>query len=88
MEYINLLSSDVTEIDICFNDLIELPNLSRFTCLQNLDCSNNQLCQLDKLPFHLQILDCSQNQLSRLNNLPYSLKELNCSRNIITQLDI
>ena len=42
MEYINSLSLDVIEIDISYNNLSILPDLSKFTRLQKLDCSYNQ----------------------------------------------
>ena len=41
MEYINSLSSAIIEINISNRNLFILPDLSRFTFLQKLDCSYN-----------------------------------------------
>ena len=87
MEYINSLSSDVMVIDISYKNLSILPDLSRFTCLQKLDCSQNQLTRLDNLPSTLQELDCSGNQIIQLNNLPRLLQLLKCEFNQLTNLD-
>ena len=83
MEYLNSLSSDVIEINIKYGNLKLLPNLSRFTRLQKLDCSHTQLTILDNLPSSLQKLNCSVNQLTRLDNLPLFLIELDCAHNKI-----
>ena len=65
MEYLDSLPSNVEEINIGCRNLHILPDLSRFTCLQKLNCSFNQLIQLDNLPLSLQILMFSKNQLTR-----------------------
>ena len=54
MEYLNSLLSNIIEINIRNKNLIILPDLSSFTYLQKLDCSNNQLIQLDNLPFFIK----------------------------------
>ena len=46
-----------------------------------MDCSCNQLSQLDKLPLSLQKLNCSNNQITQLNNLPLSIQCFYCSNN-------
>ena len=70
MEYLDSLSSNVIEINIRNKNLFVLPDLSRFTCLQKLDCSNNQLTQLDNLPFSLIELHCYYNKMEN-NKLEY-----------------
>ena len=55
--------------------------------LNELDCSYNQINQLDHLPNSLKEVDCSNNKIINLNNLPNSLKQLNCDDNQIIQLD-
>ena len=55
--------------------------------MQILDCYNNLITQLDKLPSFLRELNCSNNQITQLDNLPSYLQELNCSGNQIIQLD-
>ena len=87
MEYLNSLSSNVIEISIRNKNLIILPDLSRFTCLQKLDCSINQLTQLDNLPSSLKTLSCSFNHLTQLDNLSSSLLVLYCDNNQLTHLD-
>ena len=89
MDYIESLSLslDIREINICNKNLSILPDLSRFTCLQKLDCSNNQLRRLDNLPSFLQVLNCSYNQITQLDNLPPSLQILYCYNNQLTRLD-
>ena len=87
MEYLDSLPSNVEEINISYRNLHILPDLSRFTCLQKLYCSQNQLTRLNNLPSTLQELNCSLNQLIRLDNLPPFLKILNCDGNQLTQLD-
>ena len=67
MEYINRLPIEVTEINIECKNLSILPDLSRFTCLQKLDCSPNLLTQLDNLPSSLQYLDCTNNKMNNIN---------------------
>ena len=67
MEYLNSLSSDVTEIDIKWKNLSILPDLSRFTCLQKLDCSHNQLIRLGNLPSSLIELYCYYNRITPFN---------------------
>ena len=71
-----------TELNISFEKLNELPDdLHLYTNLQELDCRNNHLTQLDNLPQSLIELDCSYNKLIQLDNLPQSLKELDCNEN-------
>ena len=67
MEYLNSLSSDVIEIDISYKKLFILPDLSRFTCLQKLDCSFNYLSRLYDLPLSLKEMNCSKNNIDNIN---------------------
>ena len=53
MEYLNSLSSDVIEINIKYGNLKLLPNLSRFTRLQKLDCHNNKI-EDNSLEYHIE----------------------------------
>src|SRR5438067_2250979 len=70
----NLLSLDLSHLNL--SELLN--NLPSF--LQILDCSNNQIKELNKLP-SLQTLYCSHNQIKELNNLPSSLQYLYCENN-------
>ena len=59
---------------LCFNcNLKELPNLSEFINIKYLDCSRNNLKELNNLPINLCKLDCSFNELINLDNLPKKL---------------
>ena len=49
--------------------------------LQYLDCSYNQLTELNNLPNTLTDLDCYDNLLTKLHNLPNTLYYLNCVNN-------
>ena len=76
-KYLNALPDNVPEINLSHADLIELPDLSRFTHVQYLWCSNNQLTSLpDNLPNSLQELNCNNNQLTSLPPLPTSLQKI------------
>ncbi len=86
-EYLESLPDDIIELDVSNKILSELPDISRFTKLQELYCHNNQITQLDNLPNSLQKLWCDSNQITRLDNLPNSLQELSCDNNQLTQLD-
>jgi len=50
---------------------------------KKMNCSNERLKFLKKLPSKLKSLNCSTNQIEKLPDLPYSLKSLNCSNNKI-----
>jgi Leucine-rich repeat (LRR) protein len=85
--YLDSLSSDTEIINISNKNLTYLPSLKRFFKLKVLDCSSNQIKQLDNLPNNLEILDCSSNQIKQLDNLPNNLEILYCSNNQIKQFD-
>jgi Leucine-rich repeat (LRR) protein len=67
---------DDKKIDCSNQQLTTLPNLSIYTNLIDLDCSENLLQKLDNLPNTLLELYCYGNHLTSLDNLPISLKEL------------
>jgi len=53
---------------------------SLFEKIQRLDCSNNQLTSLPKLPDGLETFHCPKNnKLISLPELPKTLKDLDCS---------
>ena len=82
----NELPVKIESIDLSWRDLTILPDLSRFTNLKLLDCSNNQLTSLPPLNNSLVYLDCSWNKLTSLPPLNNSLEYLNCSRNQLNSL--
>ena len=84
--YINGLPENTEIINVTFKQLNYLPDLTRFTNLQILNCSNNQLVVLPSLNEHLQILDCSNNKLTELPSLNEHLQTLDCRDNKLTKL--
>lgn len=87
-EYLNGLSNDTKCINMTNMDLKVMPDLSRFTQIKELYCSNNQLTTLGVLPETLKILNCDFNQLTTLGVLPKILRLLNCNNNNLTSLGI
>jgi len=51
-----------------------------------LDCNNNELTELPKLPDKLDHLECSSNKLTELPKLPDNLRYLGCSNNALKVL--
>ena len=69
----------ITTLDISYENLTELPSwVSECKNLEILDCSNNDITQIDNLPPTLKHLNCSVNQIAYLNNLPPTLRQLYC----------
>ena len=54
--------------------------------MQELNCKNNKIKKLDKIPKSLKELDCSSNK-KELNHLQEGLEILNCAYNQIIKLD-
>jgi Leucine-rich repeat (LRR) protein len=65
---------NITELDLSYKCLNNLPDFSKYTNLKNLNCSPNKLTTLDNLPPGLKQLDYYSNNINSLNNLPYQLK--------------
>lgn len=85
-EYINSLPSDILIINVSFKNLTYLPDLSRFTKLEELYCKNNELVSLPQLPNSLKRLCCENNQLSSLPELNDNLILLSCCDNELVLL--
>ena len=72
----------LTTLDISKKKLIELPSwVSECKKLEILDCSRNNITQLDNLPKTLITLVCCNNSITQLDNLPQTLKFLECYKN-------
>ena len=56
--------SSITELDLSNKGLTKLPDLSNYTNLKRLNCSNNQITHLDNLPPTLTLLYCSNNKIT------------------------
>jgi Leucine-rich repeat (LRR) protein len=68
-------------------NLYKLPDLSKYTNLELLDCSYNNLKSIDYLPVTLKYLYCNNNHIKSIDNLPINLEELYCDYNDIESLD-
>ena len=79
--------SNIIELDLSNKQLNALPDLSKYTNLEILNCYNNNLTSLDNLPTTLKKLNCNHNNITNLDNLPPNLKKLKCSNTKIICLD-
>lgn len=67
-----------------FKELLEDDN---YNDIEYLQCSNNNLIELPRLPRWLKILHCCNNKINIIGNLPDTLTFLNCSNNNIRILE-
>jgi len=73
--------------DIKYNSFEEIfSKINNYDEIVYIDCYNNQLTSLPKLPNSLQELYCDNNKLTSLPKLLNSLQELDCSNNQLTEL--
>lgn len=80
--YLYSLPENTTRIDIRCRGICELPDITRFTNLQYLDCDDNNLMYLPTLPESLIYLSCHCNKIRSLPSmLPENLQYLYCSYN-------
>ena len=82
-------------LDVSSQNISDLTGIEDFTAISSLDCSNNNLTNLDLSQNHyLQILDCSYNQLTSLTIIFNTLQPfqnysaLYCNNNQLTSLDL
>lgn len=64
--------------------LTDLDGIQYFDNLKSLNCSGNELTQIQHLPPLLEELDCESNFITTISFLPNSLKSLTCSYNPLT----
>ena len=78
------------DVNISDMGIGSLRGIEYFTSLDFLDCSNNQLTDLDlRMNTQLSSLDCSNNQLTDLDlRMNTQLSSLDCSSNRLTDLDL
>ncbi len=81
------LFDNLETLNCAYNRLTELRLHSPL--LRFLDCSNNQLTDLDNInAYSLKSLNCSNNQLTRLSSYVIDgLTELNCANNLLSGLN-
>lgn len=89
MNFINVISDSINhnliQIYGCSNRNLKRIDISS-NLLMNLNCSFNQITNLDNLSEQLVglvELNCSYNRITSLDNLPKKLKILDCSGNKI-----
>ena len=80
-KYLYSLPENTTNIDISYRGIYELPDITRFTNLQYLNCDDNNLTSLPELPESLIYLSCHRNKIRSLPKLPANLQYLYCSYN-------
>jgi len=68
-----------------FEDLMNRQS-ELYDTIKYIDCSNNKLTKLPKLPESLEVLVCNDNNLTELPMLPLNLKNLYCTRNNLIYL--
>jgi hypothetical protein len=74
------------DIETSVNSFDELLEFIDYDFISEINCSNNNLTFLPKLPVYLVTLYCSNNNLSLLPKLPPFLECLECSNNKLTSL--
>lgn len=86
--YFNSLPDDTTSIDLSLYDydFTYIPDLSRFTKLEEFICDDREITCLPELPETLTRLQCSQNNITVLPTLPKCLVTLFCAYNKLTCL--
>ena len=78
LTYLNFSYRKLDVLPFC---VIECENL------KILDCSNNNLTQIDNLPLQLIYLNCSFNQIKKMDNLPSGIEKIICCNNKISILE-
>ena len=80
----------VTRIDVPYKKIKSLKGIEFFTALKMLDCSNNQLTELDlSKNTALTFLSCYNNQLTSLDLSKNTLlNDLDCTNNQLTSLNV
>jgi Leucine-rich repeat (LRR) protein len=75
----------ITQLDLSFKQLTELPDLSKYINLTKLNCQYNKLTNFTNLPSGLKVLECSHNSISNFDDLAsicVNLEELACAANV------
>ena len=78
--------TDITELCIKKMKIKGILDLSRFTNLMVLNCSQNSITSIINIPDTLYDLDCYKNEITHLD-LPTNLIDLNCGRNKLSYLN-
>ncbi len=81
---------NITVMDVSEKEIKSLKGIEYFTALRTLNCSDNELTELDiSGNTALDTLDCSYNELTALDvSKNTALRSLDCSINELTELDV
>ena len=81
---------NITSLDVSGNNIADLTGIEDFEALEDLNCSNNTLNNIDvSSNINLITLNVSNNQLSTVNTINnLALTTLNCSNNSIASIDL
>ena len=85
-KYIDSLPDDIEYLHLTRRGIQNLPDMSRFTKLYELDVSKNMLTTLPPLPRSIERLSCGYNRITRLSPLNGNLTFLDCSGNLLCTL--
>ena len=86
--YLKTMPEDTTHLDLSYFGLKRLPDISRFTKLELLDCSNNYITKLPTFSenTNLEILVCRHNLITEIHSLNFKLERLDCRYNLLVTL--
>jgi E3 ubiquitin-protein ligase SspH2 len=87
---LNASHEDITAIEIIDieSTITSIPNLTRFTNLEEFSCDSAPLASLPELPKKLLKLEYEDCQLTSLPELPESLQQLYCKNNQLSVLPL
>ncbi len=85
---LDLFESDIKTIDVSNKNLNGIINLNRFKNLKRINCSNNQLVDIDlfNLEWVVTELDCENNLITEFIEIPNSITRLNIKFNPLKKL--
>ncbi len=83
-DYLSSLPNNIDYIDLSFKKLNEIPDLSRFTNLKELNVSYNYIKYIPKIDT-IKILNCNNNDIEYISEMP-NLELLNCATNNLQYL--
>ena len=91
LKYLNCSSNLITSLYLyknLINDIKSFQNLKKNQSpkLEELDCSNNKITEIENIPVTLKYLNCSSNLITSLY-LPDNLTGINCKKNPLKKLD-
>jgi hypothetical protein len=84
MNYVDYLPDNAHIIDLSGLGLTELPDMTRFYCVEKLYCDDNLITYIPYIPT-LEVLSCENNQISFIPSMP-RLRVLFCDDNDIEYL--